>query len=67
MSFKSGDKVLTYDFNSLNDGITTSGKVISVNGDNIWVMLDSGKQVLRWPHEVRQAGSSSEESLSTSS
>lgn len=53
MSYKSGDKVLTYNFNNYQDGIAAKGTVISVNGANIWVRLEDGKQVLRWEHEVK--------------
>lgn len=53
MTFRSGDKVLTSDLNNLQDGITVKGTVISVNGPNVWVKLESGKQVLRWEHEVK--------------
>lgn len=50
MSIKSGQRVVAQ---SLNDRTEwDQGTVISVNGPNLWVMLDSGKQVLRWEHEL---------------
>lgn len=51
MSFKSGDKVMTKD---LADGSWVPARVVSVNGPNIWVILDTGRQVLRWEHEVKK-------------
>lgn len=50
MSFRSGDKVIA---KNLVDGSWVPAEVISVNGPNIWVRLDSGSQVIRWDHEIK--------------
>lgn len=60
MTYKSGDSVMVKD---LTDSSWIPGKVVSVNGPNIWVMTDSGRQVLRWDHEVKpRANSESKDS-----